>query len=59
MPVITRCEVGIDALQEFNGWLIIWVLRYKFPMNGKVKDFALGLFYYSLQITFTILDYVN
>ena len=59
MPVITRCEVGIDALQQFNGWLVIRVLRYKFAMNGKVKDFAFGLFDDGLQITFTIFDYVN
>ena len=44
MPVITRSEVGINALQQFNGWLIIWVLWSEFPMNSKVKNLAFGLF---------------
>ena len=43
MPVITRSEVGIYTLQQFDGWLIIWVLWYEFAMNSKVKDFALDL----------------
>ena len=54
MPVITRCEVRIYALQEFNGWLIVRVLRHKFTVNGKVEDFGFGLFDYCLQIDFTL-----
>lgn len=43
MPVITRCEAGIDTLQQFNGWLIIRVLWNKTALDGKVENFALGL----------------
>ena len=59
MPVITRCEVGINALQKFNGWLVIRVLWYEFTMNGEVEDFTLGLFDCSLQIRFSIFNDVN
>ncbi len=60
MPVITSdfC-FRIDAFQQFNSRLVIRVLRYKFAMNGKVEDCALGLFDCSLQIIFIILDYVQ
>ena len=59
MPVITRSEVGIYALQEFNGWLVIRVLRYEFAVNGEVEDFAFGLFDCVLQIGFALLYLVN
>ena len=59
MPVITRCEVGIYALQEFDGWLVIRVLRYEFAVNGEVEDFAFGLFDCVLQIGFALLYLVN
>ena len=59
MPDITRCEVGIYALQQLNGWLVIRVLRNEFPLNGEVKDFAFGLLDNCLQTIVTIPDYVN
>ena len=43
MSVITRCEVGIYALQQFNGRFVIRVLRHEFAVNGEVKDFTLNL----------------
>ena len=43
MPVITRCEVGIYALEQFDGWFIIRVLGYEFSMNSKVKNLAFDL----------------
>ena len=43
MPVITRCKIGIYALEQFDGRLIIRVLRDKFSVNGEVEDFAFGL----------------
>ena len=43
MPVITRCKIGVYALEQFDGGLIIRVLGYEFSVNGEVKDFALGL----------------
>ena len=30
--------------QQFNGWLIIRILRYEFAVNGKVEDSAFSLF---------------
>ena len=59
MPVITRCEVGIYALQKFNGWLIVRILWHKFSVNGEVKDFTLSLLDSCLQIIFFILDNIN
>ncbi len=55
MPVITRCEIWIYALQKFNGRLVIRVLWDKFAMNGKVKDFAFWLLYDGLQIFLAVL----
>jgi type I restriction enzyme M protein len=43
MPVITRCEVGIYALQQFNGWLVIRILRHEFAVNSKIEDFTFCL----------------
>ena len=54
MPVITRCEVGIYAFQQFDSWLIVRILRHKFTVNGKVEDFGFGLFDYCLQIDFIL-----
>ena len=59
MPVITRCEVGIYALEQFDGRLIIRVLGYKFSVNGEVKDFTFGLLYDALQVSFALLYLVN
>lgn len=59
MPVITRCKIGIYACQEFNGWFVVRVLRHKFTVNGKVKDFALGLLNSFLQVDFALIYLVN
>gem|GEM_PF-3501526 len=59
MPVITRCIVEIYALEQFDGRLIIRVLGYEFSVNGKVKNFALGLLDCGLQVSFTLFYLVN
>ena len=40
MRVITSdfC-LGVDAFEQFTGWLVRWILGDKFAMNGEVKDF--------------------
>ena len=60
MPVITSdfC-LWIDAFEQFRGRFVIRVLRYKFAMNGKVKNLTLGLLNGGLQVIFTSFYDVN
>ena len=46
MGVITSYfSLWIDAFEQFAGWLVIRVLRYKFAVNGEVEDFGFCYFY--------------
>ena len=45
MRVITSdFGLRIDTFEQLAGRFVIRVLRNEFAMNGKVKDFTLGLF---------------
>ena len=46
-------SLWIDTFEQFAGWLVIRVLRYKFAVNGEVEDFGLCLNNCFLQIRFS------